>query len=207
MAKLTHKVTQDEIFAAADEIAAAGGKPTLEAIRQRTGGSFTTLSQARMAWLEQREAEAKAATQSGGSLPDTVRSQIADLGGRLWAEAVRQADGRLQAERDEVQAERRKLEEESRSIAETADRLARQVDELQARCAALDEEAARLRADLEAARRDAEQAVAQTEAERQLAAELREQLAATRQSLCADLAERVEALERDRPDCPSPSSP
>ena len=198
MAKLTNKVTRAEIFAAADEIAAAGGKLTLEAIRQRVGGSFTTLSPAFRAWQEQREAEAKAATPPGGSLPDTLQSQLAELGARLWAEAARQADDRLQTERDEVQAERQKLAEESRSIAETADRLARQVDELQARCAKLDEGAGRLRADLETARQDSTQAAAQAAADRQLADELREQLAATRQSLCAGLAGRVEALERTR---------
>ena len=55
-----------------------------------------------------------------------------------------------------------------------------------------------MRANLETAREDAARAAAQSESERQLAAELREQLAATRQSLCADLAERVEALERTR---------
>ena len=131
---------------------------------------------------------------------------IPDGGARLWAEAARQADGRLQAERDEVQAERQNLEEESRSIAETADRLARQVDELQARCAKLDEETGRLQASLETARQDSAQAAARAAADRQLADELREQLAATRQSLCADLAVRVEALEQAR-NTPASSSP
>ena len=33
-------ITKQEIFDAADQIAAAGQRPTLEAVRQITGGSF-----------------------------------------------------------------------------------------------------------------------------------------------------------------------
>ena len=34
-------VTKEQIFSAADELAASGQRPTLEAIRKITGGSYT----------------------------------------------------------------------------------------------------------------------------------------------------------------------
>ena len=52
-------VTKEQIFSAADELAAAGQKPTLEAIRQRTGGSYTTISPALNEW-KARQATAAA---------------------------------------------------------------------------------------------------------------------------------------------------
>ena len=52
-------VTKEQIFSAADDLAAAGQKPTLEAIRQRTGGSYTTISPALNEW-KARQATAAA---------------------------------------------------------------------------------------------------------------------------------------------------
>jgi colicin import membrane protein len=43
-------VTKEQIFSAADDLAAAGQRPTLEAIRQITGGSYTTISPALNEW-------------------------------------------------------------------------------------------------------------------------------------------------------------
>ena len=196
MAKLTNKVTRAEIFAAAEEIAAAGERPTLEGIRQRVGGSFTTLGPALREWHEQRAA--RAAAPQGPAQPPGLRERLEEFGSQLWAEAAEQAGRTLESQREELERTRRNLEAAQAEVAETADRLAVRVEELQARCAALEGEAGQLREELEGAREASAREAARAEAERRLADELRAQLAATRESLCADLAERVAALEQIR---------
>ena len=52
-------VTKEQILAAADQIAAAGERPTLEAVRQIVGGSYTTISPVLNEWkARQKEATA-----------------------------------------------------------------------------------------------------------------------------------------------------
>ena len=52
-------VTKEQIIAAADQIAAAGERPTLEAVRQIVGGSYTTISPVLNEWkARQKEATA-----------------------------------------------------------------------------------------------------------------------------------------------------
>ena len=196
MTKQTRKVTRKEIYAAADDLAQQGETPTLEAIRQRVGGSFTTLSPALREWRERRKQLELAAPQSGAELPPALAARLQDFASGLWAAAAQLADQRLQADREQLAADRQQAEAAQAEVAATADRLARQVENLQHRCADLEEQRRTLRTDLAAARETATQAQAQAAADRQLADELRSQLAATRQSLCADLVERVDALER-----------
>jgi hypothetical protein len=43
-------VTKEQVFAAADQISVAGQRPTLEAVRKITGGSYTTISPALNEW-------------------------------------------------------------------------------------------------------------------------------------------------------------
>ena len=184
-------MTREAIFAAADDIAASGETPTLEGVRQIVGGSFTTLGPALRKWREQQAAVAAAPPSE--EIPELVQKQLQELGKRLWAEVAEQSRQKVQAERDALQRERQEMQAAQAEIGATADRLARRVEELEGRCAALQEEAGGLREELEAAVRAAAQSSARAD-------ELRKQLDATRQSLCADLVERVAALESSRSD-------
>ena len=186
MARRIQRVTHEEIFAAADDIAASGETPTLEGVRQLVGGSFNTLGPALREWREQQAAAA--APPPGEEIPGPVQKQLQELGKRLWAEVAEQSRQKVQAERDAVQRDRQEMQAAQEEIGATADRLARRVEELEGRCAALQEEVGGLREELEAATRAAAQSSARAD-------ELRRQLDATRQSLCADLVERVAALE------------
>ena len=94
--------------------------------------------------------------------------------------------------------EREAMEESQRELADTADGLARRNEDLQQRRAGLEEEARRLRSDLQAARDGEARARIATEAQGGVADELRAQLAAALERVGTGLAERVEALERDR---------
>lgn len=62
-------VTKEQIFSAADELAAAGQKPTLEAILQRTGGSYTTIWPALNEW-KARQTTAAAQEQKKAAAAD-----------------------------------------------------------------------------------------------------------------------------------------
>ena len=55
-------VTKEQILAAADQIAAEGQRPTLEAIRQITGGSYTTISPVLNEWKAKQTSTAAPTT-------------------------------------------------------------------------------------------------------------------------------------------------
>mgnify|MGYP000931500457 FL=1 len=92
-------VTKEQIFSAADELAAAGQKPTLEAIRQRTGGSYTTISPALNEW---KARQATAAAPLREPAPQAVADRLAELGADVWAVALDLANARLAVEREEI---------------------------------------------------------------------------------------------------------
>ena len=192
-------VTREEIFAAASEIAEQEeGNVTLEAVRQKVGGSFTTLGPALREWRT-RQAEAEAvAPPPGEDLPEPLRQQLEELGRAFWSAVQKQAAARLEADRKQLQRERAEMEAARTEVAKTADDLAKELDQLRTRCAALEEEIQSQQGDLAEAREAKARAEARASTQQILADELREQLAATRQSLCADLLARVEALESDR---------
>ena len=192
---MRQNLTLEKIHAAADEIAAKGETPTLEAVRQLVGGSFNTLGPALREWRQKQEVPAEA---PGGKLPDSLREDLAGFGAKLWAEAAAGAERRTQAARDELDRTRQVMEEAKSELAEAADRLAGENEALKARCAEREEEIGSLRAELEAARQAAAEAQAHATAEKRVAEELREQLEATRKTLGGELASRIADLERAR---------
>ena len=139
-------VTKEQIFSAADELAAAGQKPTLEAIRQRTGGSYTTISPALNEW---KARQATAAVPLREPAPQAVSDRLAELGGDLWAIALDLANARLAAEREGLEKARAELEADRAEATELADKLAGDVEALQSRLASIEaaEQAARIEAD------------------------------------------------------------
>ena len=69
-------VTKEQIFSAADELAASGQRPTLEAIRQITGGSYTTISPALNEW---KARQVTAAAPLREPAPQAVADRLAEL--------------------------------------------------------------------------------------------------------------------------------
>ena len=122
-------VTKEQIFSAADNLAAAGQKPTLEAIRQITGGSYTTISPALNEW---KARQATAAAPLREPAPQAVADRVAELGSDLWTIALDLANARLAVEREGLEKARAELEADRAEATELADRLAAQVDDLQA---------------------------------------------------------------------------
>ncbi len=111
-------VNKEQIFSAADELAAAGQKPTLEAIRRRTGGSFTTISPVLNEWKARQ-----AAAPLREPAPQAVVDRLAELGADVWAVALEMANNRLAAEREALEKVRAELEADRAEATELADRL------------------------------------------------------------------------------------
>ena len=89
-------VTKEQIFSAADQLSAEGRRPTLEAVRQITGGSFTTISPALNEWKAQ---QASAATPLHEAAPQAVTDRLSKVGAEIWAIALELANARLATER------------------------------------------------------------------------------------------------------------
>ena len=173
-------VTKEQIFSAADDLAAAGQKPTLEAIRQITGGSYTTISPALNEW---KARQATAAAPLREPAPQAVAERLAELGSDLWTIALDLANARLAVEREGLEKARAELEADRAEATELADRLAAQVDDLQSRLASIEAaeaaargEADKLRGQLAAAQEQAHTAEARAQEIERRAGELRTEL-------------------------------
>ncbi|MBK3779964.1 hypothetical protein G3A43_06825 [Paraburkholderia aspalathi] len=122
-------LTQEQIFAAADEIDARGQAPTLTAVRQAVGGgSFTTISEAMAVWRARREARK---TGSAEPVPDALSAALGEFGQSVWAAAVDLAQARLASEREKLEQERNQAEAVRAEAVQLADALTADLDRLQ----------------------------------------------------------------------------
>lgn len=130
-------ITKEQIFEAADQLAASGQRATLEAVRQIVGGSYTTISPVLNTWKSrQKGAPLREAA------PQAVGERLAEVGADIWAMSLELANTRLAAEREALEKARADMEAGQSEATELADKLAAEVDTLQARCAELDARAA-----------------------------------------------------------------
>jgi chromosome segregation ATPase len=184
-------LTQEQILAAADAIAAAGQRPTLEAVRQRVGGSYSTISPVLAEWKARQAARAQPVREAP---PAAVTERLEALGGEVWAVALELATARLRAEREALEAARAELEVERAEAVELADRQAADIEALTSRLSGIEaaEQAARresdeLRGRLAAAESRVEELRTEIDCARREAAQARED--------AAGLRGRIEALE------------
>lgn len=159
-------VTREQILAAADDIAAAGQRPTLEAIRQRTGGSYTTISPVLNEW-KAKQTSANAPLRDPA--PQAVTDRVAEFSNAIWAAALEMANARLSSEREGLEKARAELEDARNEATQLADQLTSQVEALQSRLASIEAAEA-------AARSTAEDLRAQLAQEREHSARLSGQL-------------------------------
>ncbi|EFI6360628.1 hypothetical protein GT032_24310 [Escherichia coli] len=119
-------ITNADIHAAADRIAAEGQQPTLAAVRSALGGgSFTTISEAMKSWRAQQQA---AAAPMREPAPEAVTQQAQQLAADIWAAALERANERLAHEREALEQVRAELEQQQQEAAELADQLAAELD-------------------------------------------------------------------------------
>ena len=139
-------ISREQVFAAADRLAAEGQKPTLESVRKITGGSYSTLSPLLREW---RAAKASADVPASEPVPGTIAARMEDVAAEVWRAALDLANGRLAEEREALEEARKQLEAERDEAVELADGLAEEVDRLKSELDAA-------RAELDAARERAQ---------------------------------------------------
>lgn len=195
-------VTKEQVFAAADQISVAGQRPTLEAVRKITGGSYTTISPALNEW---KARQATTAAPLREPAPQAVADRLAEVGAELWAIALELANARLSSEREALEKARSDMEAAQAEATELADRLTTEVEEQQVRLASIEAaeqvartEAGELRAQLTAAREQAHTAEARVLEIERRAGELRQELDRAHQEadqVRAELAEQQKVIE------------
>lgn len=139
-------ITKDQIMAAADAIADGGDTPTLAAIRDRIGGSYTTIAPVLREWKANQHTDD---TPISDPVPESISGRISGLGAEVWAEALTLANNRLAAEREALETQRAEIEGEQAEAVELADNLASEIDSLKDREAEARSETRRLQNELD----------------------------------------------------------
>lgn len=122
-------VSREQILESADQIAAEGQRPTLDAVRKITGGSYSTISPVLNEWKAQQKTDT---TPIQEPAPDTISDRLAAVGAEVWATALELANSRLAAEREALEARRTEQEAAQAEAIELADQLADEITELKA---------------------------------------------------------------------------
>ena len=136
------------VFKAATEIADAGQEPGLEAVKQKVGGSYTTITRALREWRKERDQQ-----QAAVNAPPEIVSDLAlRVAGEIWKAATAEAQMGLAAAREVMNVENRRLQDEMAEVLRSADSMASQMTEIQNRAVELQaklDEASRGRSEAE----------------------------------------------------------
>lgn len=192
-------ITRDRIWVAADDLDAAGQKPTLAAVRKAVGGgSFTTIQEAMTEW-KARKAAREAPRRPPA--PQAVLDTLETLGAEVWAVALDLATARLAGERETLATARAEMEAARRDAADLADQLSADLEETRARLNVVAGERDASRTEAEAHRQSLAVADARGQEMERRVADLRDEAAQARRETsearerAADLAGRLSVLE------------
>jgi predicted phage tail protein len=126
----TAMATKEQIWTAADELAAEGKKATLQAVRERLGsGSYTDISAAMQTWRSSKQVGTAPIREPA---PAAIAERLGEFGGEIWVAALELANGRLAAEREALEQARQEAEQTRQEAADLADQLAAELDEARA---------------------------------------------------------------------------
>lgn len=178
-------ITKQDVWRVANEIDAAGDKPTAVEVRKRLGsGSYTTITAALKEWVRPDDEEVGAELEP---MPAEFEERVTQAGADLFAIAMRIAQEQFQAERDGWTAERAQLEAERDEAIRLADAVTAELDEAR-------EQIGQLRAEASQLVSERAQAYAVAE-ERARTAQAAREDAETARGMSERLKGRVEALE------------
>ncbi|MGC5328952.1 DNA-binding protein [Brevibacillus sp. SYSU BS000544] len=125
------KITKEQIFEVAEQLANNGQNPTLAAVRNALGGgSFTTISEAMMEWRKGRTAPTSPIKEPA---PQEIIDRVEILASDIWVVAREMANERLRTEREALEASRQDFERQQEEAAELADSMANEIDQLKIR--------------------------------------------------------------------------
>lgn len=178
-------ITKQDVWRVANEIDAAGDKPTAVEVRKRLGtGSYSTITAALKEWVRP---ESEDDGQDLEPVPTEFEERIAQAGADLFAIAMRIAQEQFQAERDAWAVERAEIEADREQAIRLADQVSTELDEAKETIKAL-----RVENSAAVAERGAAYAVAE---ERARTAQALRGEAEEARNLAERLKGRIEALE------------
>lgn len=122
-------VTQNEVYASADRVAARGQKPTVSAVRAELGnrGSNGTILRYLREWWNYRSAVKNDTTLE---IPDVLAEAIREALGSTWAAATRLASEEVAAARQVAQKQNEGLEIQFRDAVETIEQMETEIENL-----------------------------------------------------------------------------
>ncbi|HEL8025861.1 TPA: DNA-binding protein [Escherichia coli] len=118
-------VSKQNVFDACNELSVTNKSVTVAAVREITGGSFTTLAPLVKEWKLQ---ESGAGELSAAA--EIVPAEFTELVSALWSSAVKLANQRLESERRLLDDLRKQLDAERAELLASCDALVSQIDEL-----------------------------------------------------------------------------
>ena len=170
------KLTDDQIFAAADELIAGGEKATVAAVRASLGrGSLTTITKALKTWREARQTS----KESVPAAPDELTTRFTLLANSVWRDAYTAAELTFKGEKDALESQMQEQAAELDAMTQIADAANAKIEEQEAELEALN---ARLEGETNA-RTQAEQANALLEQQVESLKETISKLEADRESI------------------------
>lgn len=114
-------VTREQVFAAATALSEEGIQPSLKLVRDRIGGSFSTITPHLAAWKEERGGRGATAIPD---MPESVNAAVRQVWTAAWS-AGQQA---IQAEREGLATLRKEMEQERNELAHEITELEAKVD-------------------------------------------------------------------------------
>jgi hypothetical protein len=131
-------ISRQDVWRAADELAAGAQKVTLATVRKALGGgSFTTISEAMGEWHARRAAVNALRVDPA---PERVLAAAGEFAQQVWSTAAELAGARLQSEREALEAARRQFAEDQAQAAAFADQLGADLETAHRRLAELEGE-------------------------------------------------------------------
>jgi chromosome segregation ATPase len=121
-------ITKEQVWEAADALVQEGLTPTVKAVRERVGGSFSTVTPYLAEWREANEGRQAAEMPA---LPEAVTQASR----QIWVAALRSAQESVETERQALDAARREMMRERQEMAEEIARLERAVEAARAETA------------------------------------------------------------------------
>jgi colicin import membrane protein len=104
-------ITRENVFEAAEALATEGIQPTVKLVRDRIGGSYSTITPFLATWKEERGGRGVA------NIPDMPES-IALASRQVWAAAWKAAQDAVQTEREGLTAARHEMVKERMEMAQ-----------------------------------------------------------------------------------------
>lgn len=114
-------VTREQVFSAATALSEEGIQPSLKLVRDRIGGSFSTITPHLAAWKEERGGRGATAIPD---MPESVNAAVRQVWTAAWS-AGQQA---IQAEREGLATLRKEMEQERNELAHEITELEAKVD-------------------------------------------------------------------------------